>query len=349
MSKVITINPDLFKISNNRTSKKRSNGVNPGIKMKTTKAETDKSKTFRKNQILKYIRQKQEDNIKNALSVQENVKNHADPPKPITDHFNSDFEESLKYMTHLAENNQKKQATNNNTLRQWNSSGSTPPAFEKIHSTILPVSIPNPNLDTITNAAMKIMNPVTNLMPPPQWGCLKNGSLPTYRKWVGGNNVTQKNHSNGTTLTPYTNPTSVATSPSVATSLSQQSQLLQQMAKINEPVPEQKPAKINYPKQKRTVRRSYSVGKSKKHPKISVLISNRTIRNNTTTKTQLLKQTPIEEVRRFLIKKGFIKVGSSAPNDVLRKMYETASLICGEIENHNPDNLLYNFLHDITK
>jgi len=120
------------------------------------------------------------------------------------------------------------------------------------------------------------------------------------------------------------------------------------MAKINEPVTEQKPAKINYPKQKRTVRRSYSVGKSKKHPKISVLISNRTIRNNTTTKTQLLKQTPIEEVRRFLIKKGFIKVGSSAPNDVLRKMYETASLICGEIENHNPDNLLYNFLHDST-
>ena len=59
-----------------------------------------------------------------------------------------------------------------------------------------------------------------------------------------------------------------------------------------------------------------------------------------------MKQTPIEEVRRYLVKKGFIKVGSIAPNDVLRKMYETVSLICGEVENHNPDNLLYNYFHD---
>ena len=61
---------------------------------------------------------------------------------------------------------------------------------------------------------------------------------------------------------------------------------------------------------------------------------------------QKLKQTPIDEVKRFLTKRGFIKVGSSAPNDVLRKMHETVSLMCGEIQNYNPDNLLYNFLHD---
>jgi hypothetical protein len=28
----------------------------------------------------------------------------------------------------------------------------------------------------------------------------------------------------------------------------------------------------------------------------------------------------------------------------LRKMYETAMMMCGEIHNHNPDNLLYNYL-----
>jgi hypothetical protein len=50
-----------------------------------------------------------------------------------------------------------------------------------------------------------------------------------------------------------------------------------------------------------------------------------------------LKQTPIDEVRRYLTKKGFIRVGSDAPNDVLRKMYESAVLICGEIQNHNPE------------
>lgn len=104
---------------------------------------------------------------------------------------------------------------------------------------------------------------------------------------------------------------------------------------------------MKFPKQKRTVRRTFKIGKSKTLPKISVLISNKTIRNQISTKAQELKQTPIQEVRRFLTKKGFIRVGSDAPNDVLRKMYESAVLICGDVQNHNPDNLLYNFFNDI--
>ena len=32
-------------------------------------------------------------------------------------------------------------------------------------------------------------------------------------------------------------------------------------------------------------------------------------------------------------------------NAVLRKMYESAVMICGEVQNHNPDNLLYNYLN----
>ena len=80
-------------------------------------------------------------------------------------------------------------------------------------------------------------------------------------------------------------------------------------------------------------------------PKIAVLVSNKTIRNNISTKTQLLKQDPIHEIKKYLIKRGLIKVGSTAPNDILRKMYESSILICGEVQNHNPDNLLYNFLN----
>jgi hypothetical protein len=50
-------------------------------------------------------------------------------------------------------------------------------------------------------------------------------------------------------------------------------------------------------------------------------------------------------VKRYLVKNGFIKIGSIAPNDVLRKMYETASLVCGEIHNYSPENLVYNFFN----
>jgi hypothetical protein len=122
--------------------------------------------------------------------------------------------------------------------------------------------------------------------------------------------------------------------------ISQITQMKQMGSAVNKPMKQYLPKK-----QKRTIRRNYTVGKSKKHPKIGVLISNKTIRKNITTKAQLLKQEPIQEVKKFLVKKGFIKIGSTAPNDILRKMYESAILVGGEINNHNSDNLLYNYLN----
>ena len=121
--------------------------------------------------------------------------------------------------------------------------------------------------------------------------------------------------------------------------------ILQQYHEFKKQKPEINPPILTYPKQKRILRRTFKVGKYKSKPKIGVLVSNRTIRNRVSTDNQLLKQTAIEDIRKFLVKKGFIRVGSSAPNDVLRKMHETAKLMCGEIENHNPDNLVYNYLH----
>lgn len=80
---------------------------------------------------------------------------------------------------------------------------------------------------------------------------------------------------------------------------------------------------------------------------MAVLVSNKTIRNNIMNKAQEIKQIPLDDVKKYLIKRGLIRVGTSAPNDVLRKLYETSNLICGEVENHNADNLLFNYLNDI--
>jgi hypothetical protein len=60
---------------------------------------------------------------------------------------------------------------------------------------------------------------------------------------------------------------------------------------------------------------------------------------------KLLKMKPIPEVKKYLREHNLIKSGSYCPNDVLRKMYESVSLICGEIQNHNPENLLYNYFN----
>jgi hypothetical protein len=115
--------------------------------------------------------------------------------------------------------------------------------------------------------------------------------------------------------------------------------------KVKQKAESTKPKPINK-KIKKILRRTYRTGKDQFRPRVSVLLPNKTIRRNVTTKSYLLKQTPIEEIRKTLLKQGFIKVGSSAPNDVLRKMYESVQMIGGEINNHNPDNLLYNFFND---
>ena len=103
-----------------------------------------------------------------------------------------------------------------------------------------------------------------------------------------------------------------------------------------------KPKKL---RRKKTLRRTYKVGRSSVAPKVSVLVSNKTLRNRVSTQKQLLKQTPIQDVKKYLIKHGLIRIGSITPNDVLRKMYESMSLVCGEIHNHNPDTLLYNYIN----
>ena len=94
------------------------------------------------------------------------------------------------------------------------------------------------------------------------------------------------------------------------------------------------------------MRRTYKVGKQSENPQVSVLLSNRTIRRQTNRQLQVCKQTPIHEVKSFLIRRGLIKRSTIAPNKVLRKMYEDAKMICGEVYNRNPDVMLYNFMHD---
>jgi hypothetical protein len=117
-------------------------------------------------------------------------------------------------------------------------------------------------------------------------------------------------------------------------------------ARLNERANRQIDVKIPKAKPNKIIRRTYNVGKDKFRPVVGVLLPNRTIRNNVANKAFKFKHTPVEEIRKFLLRNGFIKVGSTSPNDVLYKMYESIMLIDGEVKNHNPDNLLYNFFND---
>jgi len=293
-----------------------------------------------KSHALKFIRNKQQSMYDDYNST---------PPsntkiKPIVpDSFKSDFESSINYLNTVNSNKpavaliHKTPPVQNHTFRQ--------PQPHPLYSYATPVSI-SPEIDE-TNIDIEApkdvfdtATPVKVSMPTPKYGCMKNGTLPTYRTYSKTlRNTPDSEQDRKWNLEP---------------SFSEWMKKNSEMRKIHERAETQKAQKIqqnkaihmNRRKLKKTIRHTYVVGRSAVQPKVSVLVSNRTIRRDIGIKCNQLKQSPLEDVKRELIKKGFIKVGTNAPPDVLRKMYESINTMCGDIKNHNSENLVYNYFND---
>jgi hypothetical protein len=351
-NKTFSINPDLFKVSafDPKSRKKRPKNTDMQKIKVRSKEKPKNNKTLKKN-LINMIRKhqqlklkKQQINPKNKDASFEPVSKHEFSNNDDVANFNNDFNESVTFLKELTKKNDednKIKQSQNNTLKNYASTHTPEP--------LINLNLPTSLID-VTHAKTEPFSSINAIEPPvpvhfnhykppppPKFGCLKNGSLPLYKNW---NNSTQNNShiiNDKQADIKYT-PKEPITVDSI------------KLAHANHMRSNIKPflnRKKNKPKKiRKTIRRTYRIGRSKVKPAISVLISNRTIRNNITTKKQLLKQIHIEDIRKYLISHGFIKVGSNSPSDVLRKMYETASMMCGEIHNHNPDHVIYNYMND---
>ena len=340
--KRIFINPNLFSIEN--VSRKKREKPEKAIRIKpTAKPISDKT---RKNQILKKIRENQEKQYK---SLFEGEKIKVEMPKKQSDknndEFQSDFDKSLTFMNAVADAKPAPIARNhtfkNTSLRYHTDESLSDIGIDKYATDVavdLPIDFFLPPANGSSSASSSMPLSMT-FAKQPEYGCLKNGNLPTLRSL---HNKTMKNLPMAQQAQPI-NP--------VVGSLKTHEEKMEIMRKLHQQKKDAEKPKpqIVQRKVKKLLRRTFNVGKDKHRPNVGVLLPNRTIRNNVTNKSFMIKQKPIGEIRKFLIQQGFIKVGSTAPTDVLRKIYESVAMIDGDVKNHNPDNLLYNFFKGTEK
>jgi hypothetical protein len=204
-----------------------------------------------------------------------------------------------------------------------------------------------------------------NAPPQPSYSNLKNSSTrPTYRNWLRNTqknkNVIDKPHNkpnikifeaiNSEINLPTQEelmPTAQASMPTAQASMPT-AQASMPTAQASMPTAQASMPKAytpSLPKRKKITRTiKYKLGKHA-NGKVSVLIKNAQTRRKIQTEQAQLKRKSILDIIKHLRSKNLLKVGSEAPNDVLREIYEQ-SILAGQIENKSKDTLIHNYFND---
>ena len=350
--KTIQINPDLFSTNKTRKKKEKIIQSKPFIKTNSVKrALLKRIKHHAKN------REKDYENNTIVSSKEEQ--------------FSNDFHSHLDYLNTI----QKKNKTMKKSQRE-----------KQEENTIDANVFLPPELNDVSNDVSNNVSNNVNLSPDhiysPPYGCLKNGSKPTWRQWkrstqkvydepipISTNeNIIPSIQSNNTPLSFGLNINKMNSNPVASTSIVNKPVANKPIANKNIEITERelklqslrrklKHEELKQQKKKNKIKNATTTTTLKKRTtkvenhygkqnnKVSVLVKNSTTRKNIQHEHSLLKQTSIEDVKKYLKSHYLLKIGSNAPNDVLRKMYETLHL-CGEVKNINSENLVHNYLND---
>jgi len=422
--KTIQINPELFRLPGNKTRKAREKKELPIASIITP--------NNLKNKLLKRIK---DHKTKELNDINKNNKPNSET---VINAYTDEFSGAVNYLSDLSKKQKrdtekaKYQANiNSRTLKQYpsitsnalnNISLELPEALQENYQTMsslsrIPVSSIIPTNNN-TSSAMTLNYKTDSDVP---YGCMKNGSKPTFRSW----NQTMKNYEHPELVSvsairpptpPKRPPTDSTVVPAIVASnipnstvvptistvvqpvLSREQRLEQIKSKlkriqdnelkaipgaaavtatlktldamtpkplnVEEVLPEigdienssinipeilrekRIQEELSVPKQllKTTTSRKFTLGKSTKFNRVSVLLKDKKTRKNVIDAQKELKKTSITDVRKYLRQHGIFKVGTTAPVDILRKTFE-ASMLAGEITNTNKDTMLYNFIN----
>ena len=303
------------------------------LQMKQPKKQTRKKSTIVPN------------NLKTEFMKRvQNYKSSKTPPPattaPLADAYTDEFNSSIEYLNNLT-----------------NVQVDLPKELENEPCGTTPNIVPKLVLNEVSDFkdTFKPVNdfkPVVSLETPPlitkykvdtaiPYGCLKSGIKPSYKNWTRSNRKPPES-----TIAPKQmfEPLPLQTpAPTLQSAMPLPSAMpLQSQTLPSQALPSQQALK---PIDKRTIIRRHVLGKSKKSNKVGVLIKNVGTRKQITDAYKDLRKTNILTVKNQLKNAGLLKVGTTAPNDILRQTYESA-ILAGKITNKSEETLVHNFIHD---
>lgn len=309
VNKTININPDLLKVtSGNSKTRKKQPKKKPDI-------SNVKPNTLKRN-LLKRLKKHSSREHKESQKPKQNIE------------FSTEFEKGIEYLNKL-----KTEKKKNKTLKKKSSdfqggnniniSLELPPELQEVTQDLNRPTTPTP-------VSINEVEPI-KIQPPPPYSNLKGSSKPTFREWK---NKTQK------VVDPeYSKKNNMAEKINkIKSKLKQQE--TPTIEKTNVAGESSKPSKKKHNK---TVKNTLG----KQGNKVSVLIKDNKTRKKVQFESNKLRSKPISEVKDYLRKKHLLKIGSKAPPEILRQIYEDAHLT-GEIANKNAETLLHNYISEST-
>ena len=378
-NKTISINPSLFSMGGSKTKKNREKKTKSTI-VPLISPNVLKNKLLKRIKEHKQRETENLENNKRKLpSPEESIKNDI-VKHDLLSSFSDEFSDSINYLQTLSkqkkvndektnyerQRQKRKEQLERKTIRNYHE-----PHIEHNINLDLPDELMSKplivvNTDTMTTGGQPIQlhTRTSDSIP---YGILKGGSKPTYKDWAR----TQRNYD-------VTNPQAALTiqglelnkeknerenrlnnlreklkQKQIEESINKSEDTMLTQNLIQKPTLELEQRVENGSGgveeiiaikkiTKKTIKRKYTLGKSKIKKTVSVLVKDRGTRKIILAAQKDLKRKPINDVKEYLRDHNLIKIGSNAPNDVLRKLYESA-MLAGEITNSNSEILLHNF------
>jgi hypothetical protein len=181
----------------------------------------------------------------------------------------------------------------------------------------------------------------------PPHGCLKNGTKPTFREWatkmLHKPVDTIKNMFGGDSASGSGSEPSLSYDGGSTQTSGGGDGATQSNNGLNGGSSGVDPSQIAGMRVKirKTKKKRFRIGKH--DDVVGVLLKNKQTQRHIQSQHLTLKQKTIGEIRKYLYDHHLLKIGSNAPPDVLRRMYEDA-ILTGEVKNTNKDVLLHNFM-----